>query len=188
MPRRQVARASVAVAAAAFTLLVLLSYRKPGARTEGARDPVAETLLREAGGKRDTMRFRDFQYDETRASEGRYRVRASEALKFEEKGEKLFRLKDVVFESQEGPRAGVVSVRAPRAELVEGSRAFRVFDDVRIEGEETSVSASSFRYEPALRVLASEGPVAALRAGLVAHAASGRLDVRDGHLALDGDA
>ena len=188
MPRRQVARASVAAAAAAFTLLVLLSYRKPGARTEGARDPVAETLLREAGGKRDTMRFRDFQYDETRASEGRYRVRASEAVKFEEKGEKLFRLKDVVFESQEGARARVVSVRAPRAELVEGSRAFRVFDDVRIEGEETSVSAASFRYEPALRVLASEGPVAALRAGLVAHAASGRLDVRDGHLVLDGDA
>ncbi len=81
-----------------------------------------------------------------------------------------------------------MSVRAPRAELVEGSRAFRVFDDVRIEGEETSVSASSFRYEPALRVLASEGPVAALRGGLVARAASGRLDVRDGHLVLDGDA
>ena len=50
------------------------------------------------------------------------------------------------------------------------------------------MSASSFRYEPALRVLASEGPVAALRGGLVAHAASGRLDVRDGHLVLDGDA
>jgi lipopolysaccharide export system protein LptA len=188
MSRRQVARASVAAAAGAFTLLVLLSYHKPGARTEGARDPVAETLLREAGGKRDTMRFRDFQYDETRASEGRYRVRASEAVKFEEKGEKLFRLKDVVFESREGPHARVVSVRAPRAELVEGSRAFRVFDDVRIEGEETSVSASSFRYEPAQRVLASEGPVTALRAGLVAHADSGRLDVRDGHIILDGEA
>ena len=115
-------------------------------------------------------------------------MRASEAVKFEEKGERLFRLKDVVFESQEGPGARVVSVRAPRAELVEGSRAFRIFDDVKIEGDETSVSASSFRYEPALRVLASEGPVAALRAGLVAHAASGRVDVRDGHLVLDGDA
>ena len=148
MPRRQIARTAVAAAAAAFTLFVLLSYRKPGARTEGAREPVAETLLREAGGKRDTMRFRDFQYDETRVSEGRYRVRASEAVKFEEKGEKLFRLKDVVFESQEGAGARVVSVRAPRAELVEGSRAFRVFDDVRIEGEETSVSASSPRKAP----------------------------------------
>ena len=94
------------------------------------------------------MRFRDFQYDETRVSEGRYRVRASEAVKFEEKGQKLFRLKDVVFESQEGARERVVSVRAPRAELVEGSRAFRVFDDVRIEGEETRVSASSFRSGP----------------------------------------
>jgi lipopolysaccharide export system protein LptA len=188
MPRRRVARASVAAAAGLFTLLVVLSYRKPGARTEGARDPVAETLLREAGGKRDTMRFRDFQYDETRASEGRYRVRASEAVKFEERGERLFRLKDVVFESQEGGRARVVSVRAPRAELVEGSRAFRIFDDVRIEGEETTVSASSFRYEPASRVLASEGPVGALRGGLVARAASGRLDVRDGHLDLEGDA
>jgi lipopolysaccharide export system protein LptA len=188
MPRRRVARASVAVGAAAFTLLVLLSYHKPGARTEGVRDPVAETLLREAGGKRDTMRGRDFQYDETRASEGRYRVRATEVVKFEEKGEKLFRLKDVVFESREGAGERLISVRAPRAEMIEGSRAFRIFDGVRIEGEETSVSASSFRYEPALRVLASEGPVAALHAGLVAHAASGRLDVRDGHLVLDGDA
>lgn len=186
--RRQIARASVAAAAAAFTLLVLLSYRKPGLRTEGARDPVAETLLQEAGGKRDTMRFRDFQYDETRASEGRYRVRASEAVKFEDKGERFFRLKDVVFESQEGARAQVVSVRAPRAELVEGSRAFRIFDGVRIEGQETSVRASSFRYEPAQRVLASEGPVAALRGGLVARATSGRVDVRDGHIVLDGDA
>ncbi len=188
MTRRRIARASVAVAAAVFTLVVLVSYRKPGARTEGARDPVAETLLREAGGKRDTMRFRDFQYDETRASEGRYRVRASEAVKFEEKGEKVFRLKDVVFESREGARAQIVSVRAPRAELVEGSRAFRVFDDVRIEGDETSVKAASFRYEPAMRVLASEGPVAALRGGLVANADSGRVDVRDGRLVLEGEA
>jgi len=185
---RRIARVSVAVLGAAFFLFVLLSYRKPGARTEGARDPVAETLLREAGGKRDTMRFRDFQYDETRASEGRYRVRASEAIKFEEKGEKLFRLKDVVFESREGAGDRVVAVRAPRAELVEGSRAFRVFDGVRIEGEEASLTAASFRYEPAHRVLASEGPVAALRGGLVARAASGRLDVRDGQLVLDGDA
>jgi len=99
---RRIARASVAALGVAFLLFVVLSYRKPGARTEGASDPVAETLLREAGGKRDTMRFRDFQYDETRAAEGRYRVRASEAIKFEEKGEKLFRLKDVVFESREG--------------------------------------------------------------------------------------
>ncbi len=185
---RRIARAAVAALGAAFLVLVLLSYRKPGARTEGARDPVAETLLREAGGKHDTMRFRDFQYDETRASEGRYRVRASEAVKFEEKGEKLFHLKDVVFESREGTSERVVAVRAPRAELVEGSRAFRVFDGVRIEGEETSLSAASFRYEPALRMLASEGPVAALRGGLVARATSGQLDVRDGRLVLDGDA
>ena len=185
---RRIARAAVLALAAGFTLLVVVSYRKPGARTEGAGDPVAETLLKESGGKRDTMRFRDFQYDETRASEGRYRVRATEAVKFEEKGEKLFRLKDVVFESREGAGEPVISVRAPRAEMIEGSRAFRIFDGVRIEGEETSLSAASFRYDPTRRVLASEGPVAALRGALVAHAASGKLGVRDGNLELDGDA
>jgi lipopolysaccharide export system protein LptA len=185
---RRIARTFVAALATGFTLFVLFSYHKPGARTEGARDPVAETLLREAGGKRDTMRGRDFQYDETRATEGRYRVRATEAVKFEEKGEKIYRLKDVVFESREDAGERAVAVRAPRAELVEGSSAFRVFDGVRIEGEETSLSAASFRYDPTRRVLASEGPVAALRGGLVARAASGQLDVRDGRLVLDGSA
>jgi lipopolysaccharide export system protein LptA len=185
---RRITRAAVLALVVAFALLVVLSYRKPGARTEGAHDPVADTLLKESGGKRDTMRFRDFQYDETRASEGRYRLRATEAIKFEEKGEKLFRLKDVVFESREGAGERVISVRAPRAEMIEGSRAFRIFDGVRIEGEETSLSAASFRYDPARRLLASEGPVAALRGALVAHAASGKLGVRDGNLVLDGDA
>ncbi len=185
---RRIARPAVLALGASFALLVVFSYRKPGARTEGARDPVAETLLKEAGGKRDTMRFRDFQYDETRESEGRYRLRATEAVKFEEKGEKLFRLKDVVFESREGAREPVISVRAPRAEMIEGSKAFRIFDGVRIEGEETSLSAASFRYDPLFRVLASEGPVAALRGALVAHAASGKLGVGDGNLVLDGDA
>ncbi|HEX7614136.1 MAG TPA: hypothetical protein VF554_02555, partial [Thermoanaerobaculia bacterium] len=146
---RRIARAAVLALAAGFTLLVVLSYRKPGARTEGALDPVADTLLKESGGKRDTMRFRDFEYLETRASEGRYRVRATEAVRFEEKGEKIFRLKDVVFESREGAGERVISVRAPRAEMIEGSRAFRIFDGVKIEGEETSLAAASFRYDPA---------------------------------------
>ena len=185
---RRVVRAGILALLGGFSLLVVLSYRKPGARTEGALDPVADTLLKESGGKRDTMRFRDFQYDETRASEGRYRVRATEAVRFEEKGEKLFRLKDVVFESREDVGERAVSVSAPRAEMVEGSRAFRIFDGVRIEGEDTSLSAASFRYDPAHRVLASEGPVAALRGALVAHAASGKFGVRDGNLILDGDA
>ncbi len=69
-------RALVLVLAAGFAVLVVLSYRKPGARTEEASDPVAETLVAEANGARDRMRFRDFQYDETRESEGRYRVTA----------------------------------------------------------------------------------------------------------------
>jgi lipopolysaccharide export system protein LptA len=185
---RRITRSAVLALAAGFALLVVLSYRKPGARTEGARDPVADTLLKESGGKRDTMRFRDFQYDETRASEGRYRVRATEAVKFEEKGEKLFLLKDVVFESRGGAGERAISVRAPRAEMIEGSRAFRIFDGVKVEGEETSLSAASFRYDPVRRVLASEGPVAALRGALVARAASGQLGVQDGSLALDGDA
>ncbi len=185
---RRMIRAAILALVVGFALLVVLSYRKPGARTEGVRDPVAETLLKESGGKRDTMRFRDFQYDETRASEGRYRVRATEAVRFEEKGEKIFRLKDVVFESREGAGERAISVRAPRAEMIEGSRAFRVFDGVKIEGEETSLSAASFRYDPARRELASEGPVTALRGALVARAASGKLGVRDGNLVLDGDA
>ncbi len=181
-------RAAVAALAAAFAVLVALSYRKPGARTEGARDPVAETLVAEANGARDRMRFRDFQYDETRESEGRYRVRASEAVRFDEKGERTFRLKDVVFESQERAEGQTVSIRAPRAELVEGSRAFRVFDGVEVAGEETRVTGASFRYDPARRLLASDGPVDATRGGLVANARAGSLDTRDGVLALDGDA
>ncbi len=181
-------RAGVLAAAAGFSLLVALSYRKPGARTEGAVDPVADTLLKESGGKRDTMRFRDFQYDETRASEGRYRLRASEAVRFEEKGEKVFRLKDVVFESREGAGARTISVRAPRAEMTEGSRAFRIFDGVTIEGEEASLTAASFHYDPTHRVFASEGPVAALRGALVARAERGTLGVKDGNLILDGNA
>ena len=38
---------------------------------------------------------------ETRAAEGSYRLRAEEALGYEEKGEHVFLLKDVLFESQE---------------------------------------------------------------------------------------
>ena len=163
-------RALVVALAFAFAVLVVVSYRKPGARTEGAKDPVAETLLAEANGARDRMRFRDFQYDETRESEGRYRVTASEAVRFEEKGGRLFRLKDVVFESRESKEGRSVSIRAPRAELAEGSRAFRVFDGVEVAGEEMRVTGESFRYDPARRLLASEGPVDATRGGLVANA------------------
>jgi lipopolysaccharide export system protein LptA len=181
-------RAAVAALAFGFAVLVALSYRKPGARTEGARDPVAETLVAEANGARDRMRFRDFQYDETRESEGRYRLRASEAVRFDEKGERTFRLKDVVFESQENAEGQTVSIRAPRAELVEGSRAFRVFDGVEVAGEETRVTGASFRYDPALRLLTSDGPVDATRGGLVANANAGSLNTRDGVLVLEGDA
>jgi lipopolysaccharide export system protein LptA len=184
----RLARAAVLAVGAAFTLLVAFAYRKPGARTEGATDPVAETLVREASGARDRMRFRDFQYDETRESEGRYRLQASEAIRFEEKGERLFRLKDVVFESREGAAGRTISIRAPRAELAEGSRAFRVFDGVEIEGEDTRVTGASFRYDPARRVLASDGPVDATRGGLVASANAGSVDTRDGLVVLDGDA
>jgi lipopolysaccharide export system protein LptA len=181
-------RAGIVGLSVVFAVLVALSYRKPGARTEGARDPVAETLVAEANGARDRMRFRDFQYDETRESEGRYRVRASEAVRFDEKGERTFRLKDVVFESKEREQGQTVSIRAPRAELVEASRAFRVFDGVEVAGEETRVTGSSFRYDPALRLLTSDGPVDATRGGLVANARGGALDTRDGVLVLEGDA
>jgi lipopolysaccharide export system protein LptA len=184
----RLARAAVLAFGAAFALLVVFSYRKPGARTEGARDPVAETLLAEANGARDRMRFRDFQYDETRESEGRYRVTASEAIRFDDQGSRLFRLKDVLFESRESREGRTVSIRAPRAELTEGSRAFRIFDGVEVAGEEMRVTGASFRYDPARRLLASDGPVDATRGGLVANANAGSVDTRDGVLVLDGDA
>ncbi len=184
----RLARAAVLVLGVAFALLVVLSYRKPGARTEDAKDPVAETLLAEANGARDRMRFRDFRYDETRESEGRYRVTASEAVRFDDQGNRLFRLKDVLFESRESRDGRTVSIRAPRAELAEGSRAFRIFDGVEVAGEEMRVTGASFRYDPARRLLASEGPVDATRGGLVASADAGSVDTRDGVLVLDGDA
>jgi lipopolysaccharide export system protein LptA len=184
----RLARAAVVALAAAFAVLVVFSYRKPGARTEGAKDPVAETLLAEANGARDRMRFRDFQYDETRESEGRYRVTASEAVRFDDRGSRLFRLKDVLFESRESKDGRTVSIRAPRAELAEGSRAFRIFDGVEVAGEDMRVTGASFRYDPARRQLASEGPVDATRGGLVANAKTGSVDTRDGVLVLDGDA
>ncbi len=184
----RIGRTAVLALAALFAILVVVSYRKPGARTEGATDPVAETLVAEANGARDKMRFRDFQYDETRESEGRYRVTASEAVRFDDKGERTFRLKDVLFQSQEAKEGQTVSIRAPRAELAEGSRAFRVFDGVEVAGEEMRVTAASFRYDPARRLLASEGPVDATRGGLVANASKGSVDTRDGILVLDGDA
>ncbi len=187
-PRARAGRTAVLALAAAFAVVVAVAYRKPGARTEEASDPVAETLLKEAGGARDRMRFRDFRYDETRESEGRYRLTASEAIRFDEKGERLFRLKDVVFESRERQAGRTVAIRAPRAELVEGTRAFRVFDGVEVEGEETRVTGDSFRYDPGRRLLASEGPVTAVRGGLVADARAGSVDTRDGRLVLDGDA
>jgi lipopolysaccharide export system protein LptA len=134
------------------------------------------------------MRFRDFQYDETRESEGRYRVTATEAVRFDEKSGRVFRLKDVVFESRESKEGRTVSIRAPRAELAEGSRAFRVFDGVEVAGEEMRVTGESFRYDPVRRQLASEGPVDATRGGLVANAKLGSVDTRDGVLVLDGDA
>ena len=181
-------RVAVLVLAAAFALAVAVSYRKPGARPEGATDPVAETLVAEANGARDRMRFRDFQYDETRESEGRYRLTASEAVRFDEGGRRVFRLKDVVFESHESVESRVVSLRAPRAELAEGSRAFRVFDGVEVAGEDARMTGGSFRYDPQRRLLASEGPVDATRGGLVANARTGSVDTRDGRLVLDGDA
>ena len=184
----RVGRALVLVLAGAFAVVVVVSYHKPGARTEGARDPVAETLVAEAHGARDRMRFRDFQYDETREAQGRYRVTATEAVRFDEKGERVFRLKDVVFESRESKNGQTVSIRAPRAELTEGSRAFRVFEGVEVSGEGMRVTGASFRYDPARRLLASDGPVDATRGGLVANASSGSVDTRDGVLELEGDA
>jgi len=163
-----------------FPLLVVLSYRPSGARTEEAREVVAETLLREAGGVRDRLRFEEFDYSESEGDSEVYRLRAAEAIAFAEGSDRVFRLKDVTFRTRDEATNRTAVLEAPRAEFVPATKAFRVFDDVRIEGEGVGVRCVSFRYDPVQRLLVSEGPVTALRDGLVATARQGSVETREG--------
>lgn len=183
---RRTGRRLLVLAAAAFVVLLAVSYRKPGIPTDIVKDLVAETLVNEAKGIRDRVRFRGFDYVETRAQEGKYHLRATEALGFEENGDQIFRLKDVLFESQESSTPGGIAISAPRAEFAQLSKAIRVFDGVRIEGEATTLGGRSFHYEPATRVFRSDGAVTAVRGTLVARASQGELQARDGVVVLQG--
>jgi lipopolysaccharide export system protein LptA len=185
-PRNRIARRVVAAAGAAWIAVLFLTYRKPGARPADSRGEVADTLVAEAGAVQDRMRFRDFDYVETRGAEGRFRLRAAEALRFEENWERKFRLKDVEFEATPEGAARPVRLFAPRAEFVERSKAFRVFDGVEIVGEESTLRGPSFRYEPAGRTLVSEGAVTAERGRLVIGADAGTVRTNDGVVLLDG--
>ncbi len=186
LARRRLRKFLVLLAGLWVVLLGLL-YRKPGARPSETREEIAGTLAAEAGPVSDRMRFRDFEYVETRGSEGRYRLRAAEALRYEKEWQRRFLLKDVTFDS--GPAGGSPGVRlhAPRAEFSEGSRAFRVFDGVEIAGEEARLHGEAFRYEPAQRELVSEGPVTAQRGRLVIRADTGTVRTEEGTVILTGE-
>jgi len=185
--RKKLARLFVRLLLAAFAVVVAISYRRPPTRTAHVKEEVAPSLASETPeGSRDRMRFRGFDYVETRADEGTYRLRASEAVGYEERGEPRFRLKDVVFESQESGPGHTVTITAPRAEFAQRSRAVRIFDGVRIAGEGTTLNGASFLYEPVSRIFRSEGPVQAARGALVGSAEKGHLQTRDGLLVLRG--
>lgn len=187
MRRRRTARRVVAAAALGFLAFLVLSVKPRGTRTRDVPGEVAETLVREAPGLRDRLRFRDFVYDESRKQEGTFRLRAAEAIGFSENGEDSFRLKDVEVEARGADAATPVFLRAPRAELNQNSRAVRVFDGVTLQGQDLTLRAAAVRYDPASKAFSSEGPVAAVRGRLVGSAAAGKVETRDGRMSLEGD-
>ena len=185
--RRYLRRTLEFLALGGFPVLVVLSYRPSGARTLEARDEVAETLLRESQGIRDRLRFEDFDYSESEGDAEVYRLRAAEAIAFAEGADRLFRLKDVTFQSRDAASGRVAVVAAPRAEFVPATKAFRVFDGVRIDGEGVGVRSVSFNYDPVRKLLVSEGPVKALRDGLVATALEGSVETAAGVIRFRND-
>lgn len=185
-PARRRLRKFLVVLASAWAILLVVLYRKPGTRPAEAHEEIAGTLAAEAGPVRDRMRFRDFEYVETRGTEGRYRLVAAEALRFEKDWERRFLLKDVTFESGAAGASPGVRLAAPRAEFSEASKAFRVFDGVEIAGEESRLWGEAFRYEPVRRELVSEGPVTAQRGRLVIRADTGTVRTEEGTVVLSG--
>jgi lipopolysaccharide export system protein LptA len=180
-------RLLAALLAGGWLVVLVALYRKPGTQPSESHDDIAGTLVAEAGSVHDKMRFRDFEYRDMRGGEGRFRLLAAEALRFDVEWERKFRLKDVMFES--GPASASAGVRlwAPRAEFTEQSRAFRVFDGVEIAGEEARLSGEAFRYEPTKRELVSEGPVTAQRGRLVIRADGAVVSTQDGRVFLTGN-
>jgi len=178
--RRALRRFLAVLALAGFPLLVAVSYRPAGARTGEAKRDVAPTLLREAAGTRDRLRFEEFDYSESEGEAEVYRLRAAEAIAFEEGSDRTFRLKDVSFRTRDGATGRTAVLEAPRAEFVPATKGFRVFDGVRVEGEGVSVRSVSFRYDPQTRLLVSEGPVTALHGALVATSRSGSVATGEG--------
>jgi lipopolysaccharide export system protein LptA len=114
-------------------------------------------------------------------------LRAAEAIAFAEGADRLFRLKDVTFQSRDAASGRVAVVAAPRAEFVPATKAFRVFDGVRIDGEGVGVRSVSFNYDPVRKLLVSEGPVKALRDGLVATALEGSVETAAGVIRFRND-
>lgn len=171
---------------AAFVVFLLASYKRTGTKTSGGpTDDVAARLVSELKGERDQLRLRDFSWEKTR-SDGRDRLRAAEALGLSDRGEQVLRLLDARFESRdEGGRT--VTLLSPRAEFKPLSKAVRVFEGFRIEGEGTAVRGDSFRYDPNSREFLSDGPVTALRERLLAHADSGSVETRNGKISLAGN-
>lgn len=174
--RRRLRQVFAVLALGGFPLVVVLSYRPSGARTDVAREEIAETLLREAGDVRDRLRFEEFDYSESEGNAEVYRLRATEAIAFAEGADRTFRLKDVTFLTRDAGSGRTAVVTAPRAEFVPSTKAFRVFDGVSIEGEGVGIRCISFRYEPVRKVLSSEGPVTAVREGLLATSREGTVE------------
>ncbi len=178
--KRLLRRALALLAFGGFPLLVVVSFRPAGARTDQAREVVAGTLLRESEGIRDRLRFEEFDYSETDGDAEVYRLKAAEAIAFAEGADRMFRLKDVTFLTRDAATGRAAVLDAPRAEFVPSTKAFRVFDGVRIEGEGVGVRCVSFRYDPLRRLLVSEGSVTALHGGLVATAREGSVETGAG--------
>jgi lipopolysaccharide export system protein LptA len=174
--RRRLRQALGLLTFAGFPLAIVLSWRPAGARTDSAPAEVAETLLAESEGIRDRVRFEEFDYSETEGDSEVYRLRAAEAIAFADGADRTFRLKDVTFLTRDAESGRAALLEAPRAEFVPSTKAFRVFEGVRVEGAGIHLAGHSFRYDPPTRLLVSDGPVTAIRGSLVARALGGAVE------------
>ena len=174
--RRRLRQALGLLTFVGFPLAIVLSWRPAGARTDSPPAEVAETLLAESEGIRDRVRFEEFDYSETEGDSEVYRLRAAEAIAFADGADRTFRLKDVTFLTRDADSGRVALLEAPRAEFVPSTKAFRVFEGVRVEGAGIHLTGHSFRYDPPTRLLVSDGPVTAIRGSLVARALGGAVE------------